>query len=240
MTNEENASYFAVIPAPVLFDERLTGDEKIFYALISALTNQKGFCFASDSYFAEKHKCTRRTIQNRLSKLSKYDHIRVTSDSFGANRKIWLTVANPKGGYETDFIGGYETNFTHNNKGINNKTYDIITSTNRRRFLSLFLDENKNQSQLLSEAEDICELTGKQTVCVALMGKKQEKPRKFEDLMELRQQFFDFIRFTDIRPNERNFRRFTYVNERHGMEFFQYVENEDDFEIACGEAYERK
>ena len=53
--NEVNRiGYFAVIPATVLFNNSLKPNEKLLYALITALSNKEGYCFASNKYLGEK------------------------------------------------------------------------------------------------------------------------------------------------------------------------------------------
>jgi len=53
--NENNRiSYYAVIPATVLFNERLKANEKLLYAVITALSNKEGYCYASNKYLADK------------------------------------------------------------------------------------------------------------------------------------------------------------------------------------------
>lgn len=43
--NEINRiGYFAVIPATVLFNNELKPNEKLLYALITALSNKEGYC----------------------------------------------------------------------------------------------------------------------------------------------------------------------------------------------------
>ena len=53
--NEINRiGYFAVIPATVLFNNELKPNEKLLYALITALSNKEGYCYASNKYLGEK------------------------------------------------------------------------------------------------------------------------------------------------------------------------------------------
>ena len=41
----QRIGYYAVIPATVLFNERLKPNEKLLYALITALSNKEGYCY---------------------------------------------------------------------------------------------------------------------------------------------------------------------------------------------------
>ena len=47
--NEENKSnYYAVIPATIRYSKDLRPAEKLLYGEITALTNIKGYCYASN------------------------------------------------------------------------------------------------------------------------------------------------------------------------------------------------
>ena len=47
----EKPAYWAVLPAGVRYDETLPASAKLLYAEISSLTNQEGYCYASNAYF---------------------------------------------------------------------------------------------------------------------------------------------------------------------------------------------
>lgn len=79
MINENNENqrigYYAVIPATVLFNENLKANEKLLYAIITALSNKEGYCYASNKYLAGKFNVDPKTISSWLSDLRKYNHI---------------------------------------------------------------------------------------------------------------------------------------------------------------------
>ncbi|MGK4135840.1 helix-turn-helix domain-containing protein [Enterococcus hirae] len=75
MENEVNKSYFAVIPANVRYDRNLTANAKLLYGEITALSNEKGYCWASDKYFADLYQVTKTTIQNWLKSLLDHGYI---------------------------------------------------------------------------------------------------------------------------------------------------------------------
>ena len=72
---EENKSYYAIIPATVRYDERLSANSKLLYGEITALTNEKGYCWASDTYFADLYNVGKSTIQNWLRSLEQNGYI---------------------------------------------------------------------------------------------------------------------------------------------------------------------
>ena len=68
--NEENKiGYYAVIPATILFNENLKANEKLLYAIITALATKEGYCFASNTYLADLLNAQAHTISKWVSHL---------------------------------------------------------------------------------------------------------------------------------------------------------------------------
>ena len=120
--------YYAILPASIRYDEDLSPNAKLLYGEITALCNEKGYCWATNQYFSTLYNCSDRTIQNLLKQLSSknYINIKIVNNS---KRLIYINFTRD----EKKFVGGtkklsygYEKNFTHNNP-INNKSeYDEI------------------------------------------------------------------------------------------------------------------
>lgn len=71
----ERPNYYAIIPANVRYDKKLPGKAALLYGEITALCNQKGYCWAGDSYFANLYDVSKQTIQNWLKALEVNSHI---------------------------------------------------------------------------------------------------------------------------------------------------------------------
>ena len=71
MNEESKNNYYAIIPATVRYNKDLKPNEKLLYGEITALANSKGFCFASNRYFAELYKVTIHTVSQWISHLEK-------------------------------------------------------------------------------------------------------------------------------------------------------------------------
>ena len=76
--NEENQiSYYAVIPATVRYDTNLKPAEKLLYAEITSLSNKYGYCFASNKYFANLYNVDPHTVSQWISHIEKSNYIHI-------------------------------------------------------------------------------------------------------------------------------------------------------------------
>lgn len=73
----ENPGYWAVLPATVRYDKRLTANAKLLYAEISALAQATGYCWASNQSLADLFGVDKKTISRLISKLAECGYIRV-------------------------------------------------------------------------------------------------------------------------------------------------------------------
>ena len=90
---EQQKNYFAVIPASVRYDKRLKPLARLLYGEITALCNEKGYCWASNSYFAELYETTNETISRYISQLKEYGYIKIDYNKAEQNiekRKIYI------------------------------------------------------------------------------------------------------------------------------------------------------
>lgn len=74
----ENPGFYAILPASVRYDNRLKAAEKIFYAEITALSDQSGYCYAGNSYFCQLYDTTDRTVQRWVKHLQELGYVAVT------------------------------------------------------------------------------------------------------------------------------------------------------------------
>lgn len=69
MNNENKIGYYAIIPATVLFNEKIKANEKLLYAIITVLSNKEGYCYASNSYLGRLLNAQPHTISKWVSHL---------------------------------------------------------------------------------------------------------------------------------------------------------------------------
>lgn len=70
-------NYFALIPAFVRYDEELTPNAKLMYGELTALSNEKGYCFATNRYFADLYGVTPTSISKWINQLKAKNYINV-------------------------------------------------------------------------------------------------------------------------------------------------------------------
>ena len=73
---KEKPNYYAIIPANVRYSS-LKPNAKLLYGEITALSNKLGFCFASNTYFADLYGVSKNTISSWISDLKKVGFITV-------------------------------------------------------------------------------------------------------------------------------------------------------------------
>lgn len=73
--NTDKPSYYAIIPSNVRYDKELTPNAKLLYGEITALCNKKGYCWSTNSYFAEVYQVSTVTISKWVNQLAKKGYI---------------------------------------------------------------------------------------------------------------------------------------------------------------------
>ena len=117
--------------------------------IISSLTAQNGYCFASNKFFSKLFNETEISISNKIKKLEKNDYIEIDYKKRGAeiiDRKIRLKnilIDDKKVFYST-----IKKDFKDNNISINNTSINIKEKINKReKFEKPTIEEVKSYIQ---------------------------------------------------------------------------------------------
>lgn len=73
--NQRN--YYAILPAHVRYDKRLSANAKLLYAEITSLCNERGYCWATNAYFAEQYDVHKNTVSAWISQLADLGYLTV-------------------------------------------------------------------------------------------------------------------------------------------------------------------
>ena len=132
-----NKSYYAIITADVRYNKNLPDGAKLLFGEITALCNERGYCWANNSYFAELYSKSNDTISRWISALKneKLINLEVNPED-GNSRKIFIDPtcknADPMGknakGYRQKCSEGIGKNAEHNNT-VNNTNNNLLVAT---------------------------------------------------------------------------------------------------------------
>ena len=129
---EPEPSYYAVIPANVRYDTRLSPLAKLLYGEITCLCQKEGFCWATNAYFAKLYQKSTRWISNVINLLAKCGYISIELKYKKETKEIEARYISLKDisrksvtenfhtPMEENFHTPMEENFQENNTSINN------------------------------------------------------------------------------------------------------------------------
>ena len=97
-TEKPKQSYYAIIPANVRYDKNLTPNAKLLYGEITALCNEKGYCWAENKYFADLYGVSLKSISVWINSLVDNGYIQSEIIYKENSKEIYarqLTIAIP-------------------------------------------------------------------------------------------------------------------------------------------------
>ncbi|MGX7202358.1 hypothetical protein BCR22_07215 [Enterococcus plantarum] len=209
---QNQKSYFAIIPAIVRYDNDLNGNAKLLYGELTALANEKGYCWATNLYFANLYGVSKRTIISWMKQLEKkkYINIRVfykpnskqverrhiyilpfptESDFYEPSEENFITYGkNQHEGSEENFTTPSEENFTDNNTVINNTVNNTLDKKN-----------SVEQSSTVSDSfEEIWKKFPKKTNKKKAKEQFIKKIKTEDDLEQFNKGYADYLKYIEL------------------------------------------
>lgn len=127
---ENKKSYYAIIPANVRYDNRLKLLSRMLYGEITALCNEKGYCWATNRYFAELYDVSTTTISSCISQLKEFGYIQVDIIYKDGSKEIlnrYLKIVNAP--IQENLSTPIQENLKGNNTIINNTDNNTINNS---------------------------------------------------------------------------------------------------------------
>ena len=139
---EQQKAYYAIIPANVRYDKDLAPNAKLLYGEITSLCNEKGYCWASNQYFADLYKVSKITVSRWISTLNKKGYITIetlykegTKEFIGRHLYITNTPINKNVNryIQNDLEGVNKIVNTPINKNAKDNNKDINNTFNNKK-----------------------------------------------------------------------------------------------------------
>lgn len=135
----EKKSYFAIIPANVRYDDDLSANAKLLYGEITALCNEKGYCWASNDYFSQLYSKSRITVSRWISSLIQKGYIKSEISKEDGNLRMLTplltkTIIPIIKNDNTPIIKNDKQNNTLLNNTVNSNSYIESSNSNREEY----------------------------------------------------------------------------------------------------------
>ena len=93
------SNFYVTLQNEVLENDTLTERAKLLYAFIELLSHQKGYCFATNKFFATNFKVSKSTINRHLVELKNANYVRMeTVTEENGNRLRYIYPLLRQGG----------------------------------------------------------------------------------------------------------------------------------------------
>lgn len=202
-------SYYAVIPANVRYCKDIPMGAKLLYGEISSLTNEKGYCWAKNSYFEELYQVDKKTIIrwiNKLIELNFIKKIKVDNTEFqrclaitnsGGDKNVTPSLKNIPQGETKMSLSNNKENITrdkkikrYNDKMINN--HDITNYLIDINFISSYELDIEDYNELFNDySEQIGERELKK--CISYILNKSKNTSIENKLNYIRHSIKDYV-----------------------------------------------
>lgn len=159
----EKKSYFAIIPANVRYDDELSANAKLLYGEITALCNEKGYCWASNDYFSQLYSKSRITVSRWISSLIQKGYIKSEISKEDGNMRMLTpllskTIIPIIKNDNTPIIKNDKQNNTLLNNTLNNNSYIYSSNSrvkNKKKFIPPTIEEVREYAKSRNSNVDV-------------------------------------------------------------------------------------
>tara|TARA_R110001606_G_scaffold79383_1_gene183319 strand:- start:1316 stop:1963 length:648 start_codon:yes stop_codon:yes gene_type:complete len=130
---KEKPNYYAIIPADVRYCKKLKPIERLMYAEITCLTNNKGYCWAGNEYFANLFEISHRSVSRHINQLKNFEFISVSMIRDKSSKVERRTIKLTKDSVDTSVAPHRQSCPTpvdktgqYNNTILNNKKEELF------------------------------------------------------------------------------------------------------------------
>jgi hypothetical protein len=106
MNEKKQFSTYSVIPTEIMLSKEISSTGKILYGIISSLTNEKGYCWASNDYLGRLLNISGTRISLLIKELTDFEYIEsLIENNYKRKIKLKGALTKVKGGYKEKLKG---------------------------------------------------------------------------------------------------------------------------------------
>ncbi len=223
----EHRGFYAIIPAIVRYDNQLNGNAKLLYGELTALANERGYCWATNQYFASLYNVSKRTIISWMKQLEKRKYIKIQvfykPDSKIVDRRHIYILPFPT---DTEFYTPSEENFITYGKNIHEGGEENFTTPSEENFTenNTLINNTKNNTKNIYSVEQSSTMSELFEKVWKTYPKKTNKKKAKEQFLKKIKSDEDFERF---KTGYKDYLKYIKLNDwYHPQELFRWIRDE--------------
>lgn len=127
-------NYYAIIPADVRYNDKLTANSKLLFGEITALTNKTGVCWANNKYFAELYNVDKKTVSRWIHQLQEEGYLDIVMEYNKETKQITkrsmkITTSTPM----DKIVGGGQKDPQGRDKNVQDNIYTNNNKNNIKK-----------------------------------------------------------------------------------------------------------
>ena len=232
----EHRGYYAIIPAIVRYDNHLNGNAKLLYGELTALANERGYCWATNQYFANLYNVSKRTIISWLKQLEERNYIKMQTfykpNSKMVDRRHIYILPYPT---DTEFYTPSEENFITYGKNHQEGDEENFTTPSEENFTenNTLINNTKNNTKNIYSVEQSSTMSELFEKVWKTYPKKTNKKKAKEQFLKKIKSDEDFERF---KTGYKAYLKYIKLNDwYHPQELFRWIRDErfnDEYDLS--------